>query len=79
MLWQRGVDDDIGGDFECRFVVVALAIQPGVLLQGTADVVLGVDDGPVVVDLDALLRKKVHGDGLNDVISNRSVACSLAR
>jgi hypothetical protein len=79
MLWQRGVDDDIGGDFECRFVVVALAIQSRVPLQGAAYLVLGVDDGPVVVDLDPLLRKKVHGDGLKDVISNRSVACSLAR
>src|SRR5271165_7332235 len=51
---ERGVDDDVGGDFERGVVIVALAIEPGVALQGAADVVLGVDDGPVVVDLDAL-------------------------
>ena len=51
---QRGVDDDIGGDLEGRLVGVSLAVEPGVPLQGAADVVLGVDDRPVAVDLDAL-------------------------
>src|SRR5208283_5818922 len=51
---QRGVDDDVGGDFERGVVIVALAIESGVAFQGAADIVLGVDDGPVVVDFDAL-------------------------
>ena len=56
---QRGVDDDVGGDLEGRLVGVALAVEPGVPFQGAADVVLGVDDGPVAVDLDALELGKV--------------------
>ena len=51
---QGGVDDDVGGDLEGRLVSIALAVEPGMPFQGAADVVLGVDDGPVAVDLDAL-------------------------
>ena len=53
-LRQGGIDDDVGGDLECRLVGVTLAVEPRMSFQGTADVVLGIDDGPVAVDLDAL-------------------------
>src|SRR5208283_2375261 len=53
-LRQGGIDDDVGGDPESRLVGVALAVEPRMSFQGTADVVLGIDDGPVAVDLDAL-------------------------
>src|SRR5271165_6323757 len=58
-LRQCGIDDDIGGDLECRLVGVALAVESGVSFQGTADVVLGIDDRPVAVDLDSLELGKV--------------------
>src|SRR5208283_6175357 len=54
ILRQCGIDDDVGGDLESRLVGVALAVEPRMSFQGTADVVLGIDDGPVAVDLDAL-------------------------
>src|SRR5208337_3288519 len=53
-LRQSGIDDDVGGDPESRLVGVALAVEPRMSFQGTADVVLGIDDDPVAVDLDAL-------------------------
>src|SRR5712672_647008 len=50
---QRRVDHDVRGDPECALVSVSLAVKPELALQGAANVVLRVDDGPVAVDLDA--------------------------
>ena len=48
---KRGVDHDIAGDLDRALVGIALAFDAGVSLERAADVVLGVDDRPVVVDL----------------------------
>ena len=50
---QGRVDDDVGGDPHGALVGVALAVEPLLAFEGAADVVGGVDDRPVAVDLDA--------------------------
>src|SRR5262245_34207231 len=44
---KRRVDDDVGRDPERGLVSITLAVEAGMALEGAADVVLGIDDGPV--------------------------------
>ena len=50
---QGRVDHDVRGDSKRAFVDVALAVEALLAFERAADVVLRVDDGPAVVDLDA--------------------------
>ena len=61
---QSRIDHDIGGDPDRAFVDVSLTSHAGVPLEGAADVELGIDDRPVVVDLDSFeLRKTARASG----------------
>jgi hypothetical protein len=51
---QRGIDHDIAGDLDRAFVGVTLALDAGVALECAADVELGINNRPVIVDLHSL-------------------------
>ena len=62
---QGRVDDDVAGDLDGAFVRVALAFDARVALERAADVVLGIDDRPVVVDLYSLEQRKIAAAARN--------------
>ena len=75
---QRRIDHDVAGDLERALVGVAFALDAGVPLQGAADVVLRVDDGPVVVELDPFeLGEVAAAAGPLGVLDVREVGADL--
>src|SRR5437763_481558 len=49
---KRRVRHDVGGDPQGALIGVPFAVEPLLPFEGTAQVVLRVDDGPVAVELD---------------------------
>ena len=75
---QSRVDHDVAGDLERTFIGIALTLNAGMSFESAADVVLGIDDDPVVVDLYALeLRKIAATAGSLGVLDLREVGPDL--